>query len=126
MTDSKTILVIEDETALLEVIKKKLGLSGFYVLTARSVKEGLERLGAGQKTDLIWLDHRLIDGENGLAFAKKIKETEEYGAIPIFVVASVLSREEAESYLKLGAVKYYIKAESSLARIIEDIKKFLS
>ena len=45
----KTILILEDETPLLEVIKSKLETEGFRVVTARSVSQALEYLKNGIK-----------------------------------------------------------------------------
>src|ERR1035437_7499758 len=90
----KTILVIEDERTLLEVVNKRLNKKGFKVISARSVDQvfnaTLEKNGLGiiaakniqqaidylenlEKIDAIWLDHNLIGKENGIDFVKKLK-----------------------------------------------------
>ncbi len=140
----KTILVIEDERPLLEVVDAKLKKSGFGVMTARSVdqvfnanleKKGLGIITAGsimealnylenlEQIDAIWLDHNLIGKENGLDLVKKFKANGgKWKKIPIFVISNTESPKTINSYLELGISKYYIKSNYRLDEIIKDIK----
>ncbi|MEI7424776.1 MAG: response regulator, partial [Candidatus Staskawiczbacteria bacterium] len=58
--DKKTILVVEDEKPLMDAVKRKLEISGFYVVTARDVEQALGYLEDLEKVDLVWLDHYLL------------------------------------------------------------------
>jgi DNA-binding response OmpR family regulator len=139
----KTILVLEDERALLKVVNARLEKKGFDVITARSVdevfnanleknglgiitansiKQALEYLGDLEKIDAIWLDHNLLGKEDGLNFAKKLKMNGgRWKKIPIFVVSNTESSTTIKSYLNLGISKYYIKSNHRLDEIINDI-----
>jgi len=124
---TKTILVLEDERPLLEVIKIKLEKSGLSVVTARSVTQAMSYLEDLEKIDAIWLDHYLLGKENGLDFVSKLKEDGVlWKKIPIFVVSNTASPDKVQSYIRLGVNKYYTKAEHRLDEIIEDIKLFLN
>jgi CheY-like chemotaxis protein len=142
-TNKKTILVIEDERPLLEVVNTRLEKKGFGVMTARSVDQvfnaGLEKKGLGivsastiqqaleyledlKKIDAIWLDHNLLGKENGLDFIKKLKANGgRWKKIPIFVVSNSEGSETIKSYLTLGVSKYYVKSNHKLDEIIKDI-----
>ena len=139
----KTILVIEDERPLLEVINMRLKKKGFGVMSARSVdqvfnagldkkdlgiiasksiEEALEYLENLERIDAIWLDHNLLGKENGLDLVKKIKSNGGlWKKIPIFVISNTEKAETVNSYLKLGVSKYYIKSNHKLDEIIKDI-----
>jgi len=143
----KTILVIEDERALLDVVNNRLMKKGFGVIVARSVdqvfdasleenglgiitatsiKQALEHLEGLEKIDAVWLDHNLIGKENGLDFIKKIKANGgRWKKIPIFVVSNTERSDTIKSYLKLGISKYYIKSNHKLDEIIKDINSSL-
>lgn len=145
--NNKTILVIEDENPLLEVIKDKLEKNSFNVLTSRSVvdafgtnitenkngsinissvQKALEYIEHLEKVDAIWLDHELLGKENGLDFAKKFKENGgKWVNIPIFVISNTSNPQLPKAYRELGVDKYYIKAEHRLDKIIEDINTSL-
>ena len=143
----KTILVIEDERSLLDVVNTRLEKKGFGVLTARSVEQvfnmGLEKDKLGviaassimqalnhledlEKIDAIWLDHNLLGKENGLDFIKKLKANGgRWKKIPIFVVSNSEGSETIKSYFNLGVSKYFVKSNYKLDEIIKDINLFL-
>jgi CheY-like chemotaxis protein len=143
LSKKKTILVIEDERSLLQVVNKRLEKNGFGVMTARSVDQvfnaNLEKNGLGiiaatsikqaidyledlENIDAIWLDHNLLGKENGLDFVKKLKANGgPWKRIPIFVVSNTEGSETIQSYLDLGVSKYYVKSNHRLDEIIEDI-----
>lgn len=121
----KNILIIEDETPLLEAIKKKLEISGFSTVSARSVEQAMNYLKDGVKIDAIWLDHYLLGKQTGLDFVARIKEEEsEWKHIPIFLVSNTASSDKKIAYLQLGINKYYTKADYPLEKIIQEIKNF--
>jgi DNA-binding response OmpR family regulator len=101
-TPKKTILVIEDERPLVGVIQTKLEKTGFDVVTARTVDQGL---------------HYMQE-----ITSKKSKWTK----IPIFVVSNTASNTNMQSYLRLGVNVYSVKAEHRLDEIANDIKLFLN
>ncbi|MFA5841698.1 MAG: response regulator [Candidatus Paceibacterota bacterium] len=143
----RTILVIEDDRPLLEVINTKLEKSGFGVISARSVEEAfnarLEKNGLGIITaqgieqalkyledlgriDAIWLDHHLLGEEDGLDFVKKFKANGgKWSKIPVFVVSNAASPKTVKSYILSGVSKYYVKSDHRLDEIVEDIKSLL-
>jgi CheY-like chemotaxis protein len=143
----KTILVIEDERPLLEVIHARLEKCGFNVISARSVdeafyadvgKEGLgvvtirtieqalEYLDKLEHINAIWLDHHLLGDEDGLDFVKKFKANGgRWKKIPVFVVSNAASPATVKSYIHSGVTKYYVKSDYRLNEIITDIESFL-
>ena len=122
----KTILVLEDEQPLLEVIKAKLESCGFSVVTTRAVEQALNYLEDKVAVDAIWLDHYLLGKEDGLDFVTRLKQDGgKWKQIPIFVVSNTGSPDKVRSYLRLGINKYYTKVDYRLDQIIADIKEFL-
>lgn len=123
----KKILVVEDEPSLLEAINIKLTKSGFEVITARSVMQARNQVENIKDINVIWLDHYLLGKEDGLDFITWCKaEGTSYKSIPIFVVSNTASPDKIQIYLRLGAEKYYVKAEKRLDNIISDIKAYLN
>jgi len=120
-----TVLVVEDETPLLRAIKIKLEANGFNVLTAKTVKQAIDYLDEVGGVDAVWLDHYLIGKETGLDLAAYLKKHKKYKTLPIFVVSNTASPEKIDAYFKIPVAKYYIKANSRLSEIIQDIKNIL-
>jgi len=87
----KTVLIIEDEKNLAELIRHQLTARQYQVLIAQNGREGLEKLQA-IKPDLIILDINMPE-MNGLDFYRAI--TAEHGR-PRFPVLVLTSRTEME------------------------------
>jgi CheY-like chemotaxis protein len=126
-TNKKTILVIEDERPLIRVIEAKLIKAGFDVLTARTVDQGLHYMEDIRTIDAIWLDHYLFGEKTGLDFVVKLKSPDSpWRNIPIFVVSNTASKDNLQSYIKLGVNKYSVKSNHRLDEMTDDIRTFLN
>jgi DNA-binding response OmpR family regulator len=122
----KVVLLVEDERPLINAIKTKLEDNGVEVATAVTVDQALNYVQELEKIDYIWLDHYLLGEKNGLDFLVEIKQDEKHKNIPVFVVSNTGGHEKKITYMKLGASEYYIKSNSKLSDIIDDIKDRLS
>lgn len=123
---NKIVLVIEDERPLVQVIQKKLEISGFDVVTARTIDQGLSYMEDIEGIAAVWLDHYLLGEKTGLDFVAKLKSPEsKWKEIPIFVVSNTASSTNLQSYIRLGVNKYSVKADHKLEEVVSDIKNFL-
>jgi len=121
-----TIMVVEDETLLLQAITKKLKLSGMDVLSCASGQQAVDYLNSlDELPDAIWLDYYLKD-MNGLAFMQQLKQNEKWANIPVIVVSNSASPDKVNNMLALGAKKYLLKADYRLDEIIGMIRDFIS
>lgn len=116
-TQPAKILIVEDETAIREMIAFTLQQDGYTVLEAADTREAAEQM-AG-KPDLILLDW-MLPGLSGVEFARRLQRDEESRNIPIIMLTA---RGEEESKLKgfeAGVDDYVTKPFSTqelLARI---------
>lgn len=121
-----TIMVVEDETLLLQAISKKIKLSNMDVLSCASGKQAIDYLNSVEALpDAIWLDYYLKD-MNGLAFMQLLKANPKWENIPVLVVSNSASPDKVNTMLGLGAKKYILKAEYRLDEIIPMIKEFIN
>lgn len=117
-SDTTTIMVVEDETLLLQAITKKLKLSGLDVISCSSGQQAIDYLTSLDELPAgIWLDFYLKD-MNGLAFMQTLKQNPKWQDIPVVVVSNSASPEKVHTMLDLGAKKYILKAEYRLDEII--------
>lgn len=119
-------MVVEDEALLLQVISKKLKLSGMEVLSCSSGRQAIDYLkNLDTPPDAIWLDYYLVD-MNGLAFMQELKQNTKWTDIPVLVVSNSASPDKVNNMLGLGAKKYILKAEYRLDEIVAMIRDFIS
>jgi len=120
-----TILVIEDESLLLQAITKKLTITGLNPVSATSGEQAIDYLNSLEELPhVIWLDYHL-KGMDGLTFLEKIKANPKWKDIPVVVVSNSATPDKVHHMLALGADKYILKAEYRLDQIIETVKSFI-
>lgn len=115
---TKRILIAEDEKPLLHALQLKLTHEGFEVATAANGQEALELLGS-QKFDVALLD-MMMPVINGFQVLEKIKDSANKPVI--FVLSNLSQHEDEQRILSMGVKKYFIKSNTPLATIVEEIK----
>ena len=123
MEPKKTILIVEDDKFLRELISRKLSGEGFDALEAVDGEEGIKKI-KEEKPDLVLLD-LILPGIDGFEVLARLREDPEISSIPVIILSNLGQREEVEKGLKLGAIDYLIKAHFTPGEIIEKIKNVL-
>ena len=119
----KTILFIEDESALQKTFGEIVTQGGYQMISALDGETGL-RVAKEKKPDLILLD-LILPKIHGFDVLKKLKEENETRDIPVIILTNLETFEDVEKALKMGATTYLVKANYSLEEILEKIKKAL-
>jgi DNA-binding response OmpR family regulator len=119
----KTILFIEDESALQKTFGEILKREGYKMISALDGETGL-KLCKTQKPDLIILD-LILPKLHGFEILKKVKADEEIKDIPIIVLTNLETMADVEKAIELGAMTYLVKANYSLEEVINKVKKAL-
>jgi len=119
----KTILFIEDESALQKTFGEILKQEGYEMISALDGEIGL-RLAKTKKPDLILLD-LILPKIHGFEVLKKLKEDKETKDIPVIVLTNLEKIEDVDKVLELGATTYLVKAQYSLEEVVEKIKNAL-
>ena len=104
---SATILVVEDEPGIQEVLKFNLGLHGHEVIVASDAEEGLTFL-RGALPDLILLDW-MLPGMSGIDFARRVRADARQKNIPIIMLTARSDERDKVQGLDTGADDYITK-----------------
>ena len=121
MAKSK-ILVIEDESDILEVIQYNLEREGHKVIACRNGEEGLSRIRT-DNPDLVILD-LMLPGMDGVEVCKQVKADAVTNAIPIIMLTA--KGEETDVVLGLGVgADDYITKPFSPKELVARIKVVL-
>ena len=118
MSDKKTILVVEDEEDLRDIVVYNLERDGYKTVAVESGEEGLERAIA-LRPDLVILD-LMLPGMNGMDVCRQLKQADDTKAIPIIMASAKGEEADIVSGLELGADDYVTKPFSPrilLARV---------
>jgi CheY-like chemotaxis protein len=86
-----TVLLVEDEEELRELMREALEEEGYAVVTAREGREALEAMAHIDHVCLVLLD-LLMPGMNGWDFLDEVKARPELASVPVVVQTSAPSR----------------------------------
>ncbi len=101
MERRRTILIVDDSRALLEVLGAAFGDAGYAVATASDGEEVLRKL-ASAEPDALLLDI-YMPRLNGADVCRVVKAHPHWKKIHLVVMSSRVSDDEAASYRRLGA-----------------------
>src|SRR5215217_1876273 len=104
---SSTVLVIDDEKDLLELVRYNLEKEHIDVITAANGQEGLE-IGLKHKPDLILLD-LMMPGMSGLEVCKQLRADARTSRVPIIMLTAKAGESDKVIGLELGADDYITK-----------------
>lgn len=113
-----TVLVVEDEEDIQELLRYNLEEAGYQVLVATTGEEGL-KLAQTQRPQLVLLD-LMLPGMNGLDVCRYLKNNAQTQSIPVIMVTAKGEEDDVVLGLETGAEDYLVKPFSNkvlLARV---------
>ena len=117
------VLIIEDDSYILDMYKIKFESSNFEVISASDGAEGLKIL-EKKKPDIILLDI-IMPKMDGFGVLKAIKSNSAIAKIPVVLLTNLGQRGDIEKGLELGATSYIIKAHFTPSEIVKKINDIL-
>ncbi len=123
MSEKTKLLIIEDETTILELLKAGLKYEGYQVLTAETGREGLSLL-EKEDVDLLILDIMLPDID-GFELCRKIRA--KGFDLPILMLTAKKEVQDRVTGLDAGADDYLTKPfnfEELLARVRALLRRY--
>jgi len=115
---SATVLVVEDEPAIQELIAATLRQAGHRVLRAETAEEAA-RLVGGTLPDVVLLDW-MLPGTSGIQYARRLRQDARTRELPIIMLTAKSAEADKVAGLEAGADDYLTKPFSPrelLARI---------
>lgn len=117
---AKSVLVVDDESIVVEIAKRRLQDRGYEVQTAFNGSEALVRLNE-KIPDIIVLDVQMPE-MNGYTFLMEKNKTPEHVDIPVIVLSAYA---ETEALLRRHRIKDYLlkplKLQDLIAKVVEII-----
>lgn len=117
-----TILVVEDDPAVREMIKLALTTGGYAVQEAGNTLDARQSI-ASQAPDLILLDW-MLPGQSGFEFARALQRDASHKQIPIIMLTARDQEEDKVAALEAGADDYVAKP-FSVSELLARIKAVL-
>ena len=122
MEQKRTVLIVEDEKSIVDILRFNLEKEGYAVLTAYDGESGLEQA-VNSGADLILLDV-MLPKMNGFDVCRRLRE--KGSSVPVIILTA--REEEADKVLglEIGADDYITKPFSMrelMARVKANIRR---
>lgn len=121
--DEVRVLFVEDDPAVAQMYRLKLELDGYSVDVASDGEQALSRA-SSDPPDIIFLDIRLPKLD-GLGVLEALRQHERTHQIPVVILSNYSERELIDRGLKLGALEYLVKSQTTPARVSGGVEDWL-
>lgn len=105
--EESTVLVVDDELAIREMLRMLLDIAGYNILEADNIHEA-HTLILDQKPDIVLLDW-MLPGGSGLELLRRLKRDEITQELPVIMLTAKTSDDNIVQGLDVGADDYITK-----------------
>lgn len=105
--EDKTILIVDDEMAIRDMIRMALEMAGFQCLEAANAQEA-HTLIVDHRPDLVLLDW-MLPGSSGIELLRRLKRDEATAEVPVIMLTAKIEEDNKIQGLEVGADDYISK-----------------
>ena len=120
----KNILLVEDDKFLSTLLKNRLEKEGLVVNHVSDGESAINILRSGTKPDLTLMDI-ILPKKNGFEVLEEIQQDIRMKSLPIIIISNLGQASDIARGKELGAVEYYVKAQTSIDDLVSKIKSFV-
>jgi DNA-binding response OmpR family regulator len=121
--DEVRVLFVEDDPAVAQMYRLKLELDGYSVEIATDGEQAVVKA-LEDPPDIVFLDIRLPKLD-GLGVLEALRAQEKTRQIPVVILSNYSERELIDRGLKLGALEYLIKSQTTPAKVADGVEGWL-
>lgn len=119
-----TLLLVEDEDLIADLLKKKFVMEGYTILHAQNADDVHRILDEHNNIDLILLD-LLLPGVDGFSLLGELKRDSRRSSIPVLIISNLGQEKDIAKGIELGAVDYLIKANFTPKEVVQKVSEIL-
>ena len=111
MAEQISILIIDDERMIRQLLQSTLSRKGFVVYAAEDGQSGID-LAQKEDVDVILLDW-MMPGMDGMEVFKQLKQNEKTRQVPVFMLTSKGTGDDIDQAISTGIDDYIVKPFST-------------
>lgn len=119
------LLLIDDDTFLLDMYAAKFKEAGDEVFAAQNALEALRILDREAGIEVVVLD-MVMPGTSGVDLIKKIKEQKQLKKVRCIVLSNQGEQADIKSAIDEGALGYIVKAESIPSEVVSKVHELVT
>ena len=122
--DMNSVLIVEDDKFLKDLLLQKLQKEGMKVIEATDGETALSLI-KKEMPRIILLDI-ILPGISGFEVLERMKSDPDISSIPVIVLSNLGEEKDKKRSLDMGAKKFLVKAEHTASEILDEIRKVLA
>jgi len=122
---NKKILLIDDDSFLLDMYSLKFGAAGYEVKTANSTDVGIKMLRDGYDPDVMLADI-VMPGMDGLDMVSHIRAEKLASHATVIMLTNQGSSDDVTRARKMGVDGYIVKATTIPSQVLSEVEKICS
>lgn len=119
-----SILIVDDDSFLLDMYALKFSQKGFHVTTASGTLEALEKLRGGFTPDILVVD-LVMPAMDGFEFLEVARSEKLVPDALVIILSNLGEQDDIDRGLKLGASGYIIKASATPSEVVQKVSEAL-
>lgn len=123
-SEAKEILIVDDDSFLLDMYSLKFTQKGFDAKTASGTLEALEMLRGGMKPEIMVVD-LVMPAMDGFEFLGVVRDEGLAPGALVIILSNLGEQEDIDRGLGLGAAGYIIKASATPSEVVEKVQEVL-
>ena len=121
MSDPATVLIVEDEFVIADLLEMALTDEGYRVVTAANGRQGLARLAEGPTPDLVISDF-MMPVLDGPGLVQAMQQSEGQREVPIIIMSSM---PEANVHARIDSYAAFVRKPFQIAALMRLIATIL-
>jgi DNA-binding response OmpR family regulator len=121
MSGPPTVLIVEDEFVIANLLEMALTDEGYRVVTAANGRQGLERLAEGPPPDLVISDF-MMPVLDGAGLVQAMRQNEGQREVPIIIMSSM---PEANVHARINGYAAFVRKPFQIAALIRLVAAIL-
>lgn len=122
--EKKKILIVDDDSFLLDMYALKFSQNNFEVYTANSGVQAIEKMKAGLNPNVMLMDI-IMPEMDGFEMLARINRDNLCSNCVKIVLSNKSEKKDVDEGEQLGVAGYIVKANSTPAEVIEQVTKIL-
>lgn len=122
MRDKKKILLVDDEEAIIVLLKTILNVYGFETIETLSSRQTFDKI-ANEKPDLIVLDIAMPEMD-GYEVCRRLKSRPETRSLPVLMITALSLEQDRKLAIEAGADGFIFKPFDP-KNVVSEIKRLL-
>lgn len=117
------ILIVEDESALAQVLREKFEKEDFEVKIVVDGEAALPTIRSFMP-DLILLD-LILPKKSGMDVLREMKSSDDIKQLPVIILSNLGEDDDIKEGIALGARDYFVKTQHPINEVVEKVKESL-